>query len=172
MAENADRLNEWFGLASFPTYIRPLERTQFLSAIYELKTEFSVELAQLVKLSGSNNLAGAISESVCFLWVVTEDGRVLLCLEEVCQLSHAQSRFLRTRGLPLSSELATLGHPLLVGLGEARIAGELFCQSTPGGRIWTINGKSGRYSGALGKKIGLPKDWGSCLSVGRRGCFC
>lgn len=53
------------------------------------------------------------------------------------------------RGTPSGPTIKPLGHPLLVGGGGARIAGELYIDDNDptqiAGLTWVLNNKSGRY---------------------------
>jgi hypothetical protein len=50
------------------------------------------------------------------------------------------------RGIPLNPNVKPLGHPLLVGGGPARIAGEIYVDYDDDGQLtWVLNNKSGRY---------------------------
>jgi hypothetical protein len=86
-----------------------------------------------------------VALGMCLLWAVTEDGRILIGLEVVCLKNSVNTHFPRMRGVPLEAMVDSLGHPLLVAGGAARIAGELSLDDDGRSMDWTITNKSGRY---------------------------
>ena len=90
-----------------------------------------------------------VATSVTLLWAMEPSGKVAVAVEELAELPNGDelTGHPRRRNYPRHpSEEKKLGHPCLVGHGQARIAGELFLDQTEEGRLlWHMNVNSGRY---------------------------
>lgn len=74
-------------------------------------------------------------------------GDIYIAVEEIALQSLAELHvgYPRLRGYEHPSEHKKLGHPTLLGGGEARIAGELALDEMKGKLHWFLNAHSGRY---------------------------
>lgn len=139
-------LDEQFGPPLEPEGIRPIERGLEPSNLVEFDDAVARALKGLLDVANQTPLVNNILESMTFLWGVSVEGRLMVCVEEMCWATNPDTRFPRLRGMPLdATPFAALGHPLLFEGGQARIAGELFLDESLGGLDWTITNKSGRY---------------------------
>lgn len=141
-------LDQMFGpVLSKPAYTRDVERDAQLSLICELNAAIARDLAMLSELANSSPLFRPVALGLCLLWVVDVSGRVLIGLEMVCEKDLLHTHYPRMRGVPLDASVDSLGHPLLVQNGGARIGGELFLDTDGHGGPWgwVVSNKSGRY---------------------------
>jgi hypothetical protein len=99
-------------------------------------------------------------EDFAILWVVNDEGEVLIALEEGILAEQDGGPI----SFPLPKNLASaysklgqapvyskLGHPALVGCQPARIAGEIICDLDENPSLWYINNRSGRYGVNVGR---------------------
>jgi hypothetical protein len=138
-------LDAKFGELLEPKYLRDVEKLGSFSNTFLLDAHAANFLNIILNLAGGQPTFRNLAENLCFLWLVDERGETWITMEEVCLLSDLGRRFPRMRNMPLHSSLDTLGHPLLVKLGKARIAGELILDTDDTDLFWLINNKSGRY---------------------------
>jgi hypothetical protein len=86
--------------------------------------------------------------TVVCLWAIDVDGNLWVALEELAPFETRKPHvgYPRRRDVDDPFEKRKLGHPTLLGLKPARIAGELMLDfDTDGALEWTINAHSGRY---------------------------
>lgn len=144
MADGA--LDDLFGPPLAPEGIRPIEHGLEPTNLVEFDDAVAHALKSLLDVANQTPLVNHVLESMTFLWGIDVEGRLMMCVEEMCWASDPDTRFPRLRGMPLdATPFAALGHPLLFDGGYARIAGELFLDEGRGGLDWTITNKSGRY---------------------------
>lgn len=103
------------------------------------------QLAQFTMAVMENWALGqACVRDLLILWVIDEEGRFTYAWEELVVEGKPQ-QVPRHNRLELTHRCDKLGHPSLVGCGEARIAGELYLDETGSSVAWVLNNKSGRY---------------------------
>lgn len=98
-----------------------------------------------------------VGRTLCFdvliIWAVDESGEIVFAVEETIEAGAPTGRAKHQRA-EATQRLDKLGHPALVGGGNARIAGEIRLQEAADGRIyWEINNRSGRYGLEKSRKI-------------------
>lgn len=124
---------------------------------WELQTPFSLtELTpttagplrvRMQNLEQGYSIGTLLTNQTRILWVVTDDGRLLLAVEELTQNSRPTGHPY-CRQHPYFGNWPKLGHPSLVNGVPARIAGELYfdANGSPTQPRWYISNNSGRYS--------------------------
>ena len=115
---------------------------------YELNQASARDLSDFLALAMNGELGLQLMQAITMLWVVNNDGDVIFAMEQTIA-SEGTLRRPRMRGTPLGSSVKSLGHPLLVNGGSARISGELYIDDSEdpdsSDLTWILNNKSGRY---------------------------
>lgn len=148
-----DDLDVVYGLPRLPSLMREWEAGVSPVSKSKLDRDLGQKLRIYRDLSG-DGLFRAAAQCFLFLWVMDVDGNIIIAYEEIVtgEISHSTNGSLlknghpRRRGFPSHpADEKKLGHPTLVGGGEARIAGELFLDILDGSLQWYVSCGSGRY---------------------------
>lgn len=84
--------------------------------------------------------------SIILLWLISDAGDLWFCIEEMYKADSENTVFPRLDGVEYPLGYEKLGHPSMVGAGEARIAGELLWDAfARSNGCWVLSNKSGRY---------------------------
>lgn len=144
-------LDAEFGVPRSPKRIDDWEQAQVPLSRCILDDGVAGVLSGLEKAVQGDLLRPA-AQAKNFIWAMDEDGEVIIAVEEIAPTAYEGQRavpkgYPRRKGLEHPVEKRKLGHPTLLGGGDARIAGELaFDMDSSGTRlVWMLNANSGRY---------------------------
>lgn len=130
-----------FGVLRHPEKTDDWEKGQEPLSKVILDQKVAQSLLQLRDLA-CGPLFRSMATTSTYIWAMDEAGSVLVAVEELCEFEG----YPRRRGINHPSELKKLGHPTLLGSGQARIAGELTLDpAADGTMLWILNANSGRY---------------------------
>jgi hypothetical protein len=135
-----------FGVVRDPPYLRGVEKSgpEFTRVL--LLRETTKYMKSMRDFVHGRDFFRDIGLSLCHLWIVDVSGQILVTIEECCLVEDLKKKFPRFRHFPLDAKINALGHPCMIGLGSARIAGELVLADEGEGRFaWFLSNRSGRY---------------------------
>jgi len=144
------RLDERYGVCREPSEIRPWEEGVKPRSLVMLTKEVGTSLRTYRDLA-QGELFWNMSQCSTFIWAMDELGQVFLAFEEVIpdgdiDIDGLKEGHPRRRGFPAHpAQEKKLGHPTLLGGGQARVAGELLLDVAEEKLHWFVNCASGRY---------------------------
>jgi hypothetical protein len=134
-------LDSKYGLLRKPGRTDPWEEGQEPLSKVVLDSQVAQSLANL-RMLASEPLFRYMATKSTYIWAMAESGSIIIAVEELYELEG----YPRRRGIDHPWEQKKLGHPTLLGSGEARIAGELLLDlAEDGSMLWILNANSGRY---------------------------
>jgi hypothetical protein len=141
-------LDEAFGTLRQPSFIDEWEHNASPVSLRRLDSSLASELKGFESLANTSLFRGVALTIVC-LWVIDSAGELFLAIEELAPFETRKPHigYPRRRDVSDEFEKRKLGHPTLVGLKQARIAGELILDVDPTTNrlCWFMNVLSGRY---------------------------
>lgn len=130
--------------------VDPIEREMAPASLTELSDATAPIILKYMETAVEGlKIPQVAHDMLPILWVLDEEGRINLALEEVYEDAEQGRRFPLARGINVPSGFRKLGHPSLIHSEEkvARIGGELLYDPDPefGIEGWVITNSSGRF---------------------------
>ncbi|MEP0210575.1 MAG: hypothetical protein ABJ370_00910 [Paracoccaceae bacterium] len=143
-------LADFFGATILADRVDPAEQATAPASLTELTDETAEILGAYMETADEGLPISRVNHGLLpLLWVLDEDGRIFIALEEVYDRASLQKRFPLARGMLVPQGYFKLGHPALVegSLKKARIGGELLFDPDEdyGVKGWLISNASGRF---------------------------
>ncbi|MDZ4310064.1 MAG: hypothetical protein U1A24_05855 [Cypionkella sp.] len=150
-------LDDDFGPVRKATERYEWERECSPSSRCVLNDKVGQAMGDLLDAAASLPITG-LARSANFIWGMDAGGEIWISAEEVAQINSlpVPKGFCARRGLPADVSLdKKLGHPCLMMDDSARIAGEIYIDTSTGEKetlAWTINARSGRFHREIARR--------------------